>query len=78
VEDYNEEIGLKKPDEPSTEEDYEQRLGGHIFEPYDGDDIQKFNEFAKKKGWYHHSMGLVYLKPTGRPDEEEEEEEDEE
>lgn len=78
VEDYNEEVGLKKPDEPSTEEDYENYLAGYIHEPYSYEDDKKFCMLAKEKGWYRDSMGQVFLKPTGRPDEEEEEEVEEE
>ena len=76
VEDFYEEIGVAKPDEPSTDEDYERELGGYIFEPYDAKEDKKFKAFAKEKGWFRQSMGQVFLKPTGRSDEEEEEDED--
>ena len=72
VEDYNEQVGRKKPEEPSDEEDYEKYLGGYVYEPYDYEDDKKFCMLAKKKGWYRDSMGQVYLKPTRRPDEKKE------
>jgi hypothetical protein len=78
VEDFYEEIGVAKPAEPSTEKDYEQYLGGYIYEPNDATDEKKFNVFAKEKGWYRQSMGQVFLKPTGRSDEQEEESDEEE
>lgn len=78
VEDFYEEIGVAKPDTPSTEKDYERELGGHIYEPNDEKETKKFNAFAKEKGWFRHSMGQVFLKPTGRSDEEEEESDEEE
>ena len=64
-------MGVRVPKVPSSEEEYESYLGGYIFEPYDGEESKKFKAFAKEKGWFIGSMGMTYMKPTGRPDEKE-------
>jgi hypothetical protein len=72
VEDHYDAMGVKPEDfEPSDEDDYERRLGGYIFEPYDGTDSKKFKDYVKSKGWFIGSFGQVFECPTGRPDEKE-------
>jgi hypothetical protein len=65
------------PDEPSNEDDYESSLGGYIYEPENGKEAKIFKEFATTKGWHESSVGMVYMKPTGRDDENENASDDE-
>lgn len=83
VEDFYKELGFKMPDAVADWDDYESSLGGYIYEPEDDKDAKTFKEFATTKGWHCGSMGMVYMKPTGRDDEKEstsdnEDEEDDE